>query len=232
MSRWGCHGIHKISERFPQVICKALFIFLLDVSVKKWGELIVSVANKRHSTHHDIDNLFKNSESGCYVISLIFCSLIRSRSGNAPPPHAAASNRCTFLFQNTANQSAAFIFWLILGVKTCETYEWRKTMNTKKSLRSKHNRATGKIARKQRKTSQVFTPRQTPCSRQKCPPITLLLYLTSWRWLWQISILVAWKFGTGFKFASEISNCGVNWQKKKMTFWLILATGNGESLFF
>ena len=30
---------------------------------------------------------------------------------------------------------------LILGVKTCETHEWHKTMNTKKPLRSQHNRA-------------------------------------------------------------------------------------------
>ena len=29
------------------------------------------------------------------------------------------------------------------GVKTCETHEWRKTINTKKPLTSQHNRAKG-----------------------------------------------------------------------------------------
>ena len=46
-------------------------------------------------------------------------------------------------------------FRLILGGKTCETHEWRKTMNTKKPLRSQHNRSKDNT-RKQRKTSQVF----------------------------------------------------------------------------
>ena len=36
-----------------------------------------------------------------------------------------------------------------------------------------------------------------------------------------------------YKFASEISNCGVYWKKKnKMMFSLILPTGNGKSLIF
>ena len=40
-------------------------------------------------------------------------------------------------------------------VPACETLEWRKTINTKKPLRSQHKRAIGWkiIARKQRKTS-------------------------------------------------------------------------------
>ena len=31
--------------------------------------------------------------------------------------------------------------WLILGVKTCEPHEKRKTVKTKKPMRSRHNRA-------------------------------------------------------------------------------------------
>ena len=30
---------------------------------------------------------------------------------------------------------------LVLGVKACKTYEWRKTINIKKPVRSQHNRA-------------------------------------------------------------------------------------------
>ena len=41
-------------------------------------------------------------------------------------------------------------FLLILGVKTCKTHEWRKTVNTKKSLRSQYE-PKKIIARKQRK---------------------------------------------------------------------------------
>ena len=40
-------------------------------------------------------------------------------------------------------------FLLILGVKTCKTHEWRKTINTKKSLRSQYE-PKKIIARKQR----------------------------------------------------------------------------------
>ena len=53
---------------------------------------------------------------------------------------------------------------LIHGVKTCETHEWRKTMNTKKPLRGQHNIEPRKIriARNQIKTSRVFTPSSKP----------------------------------------------------------------------
>ena len=36
--------------------------------------------------------------------------LLGPESQNAPSPHATGSNRHTFLFQRTANQSATFIF--------------------------------------------------------------------------------------------------------------------------
>ena len=55
---------------------------------------------------------------------------------------------------------------LILGVKTCEPHEWRKTINTKKTVRSQDNRAKENNTRKQRKSSQVFTPRMTLGSSQ------------------------------------------------------------------
>ena len=71
----------------------------------------------------------------------------------------------TTSFDSTYTVSKS-VYILILGIKTCETHEWPKTINTKKPLRIQHNRAKKNNSYKQRKTSQVFTPRMTRILRQ------------------------------------------------------------------
>ena len=50
----------------------------------------------------------------------------------------------------------------ILGVKTWEPHEWRKIINTKKPVRSQHNRAKDNNSKKTKKNFTGFTPTMTP----------------------------------------------------------------------
>ena len=53
-------------------------------------------------------------------------------------------------------------FGLILGEKTCETHEWRKTMNAKKPLRSQHNMAKENNYQKKKKNFSGFYTEENP----------------------------------------------------------------------
>ena len=51
---------------------------------------------------------------------------------------------------------------LILGVKTCEPHKWRKTINTKKPVRSQHNRAKENNSQKTKKNFTGFYTKDDP----------------------------------------------------------------------
>ena len=54
------------------------------------------------------------------------------------------------------------VYILILGIKTCETHEWPKTINTKKPLRIQHHRAKKNNSYKTKKNFTGFYTEDDP----------------------------------------------------------------------
>ena len=74
-------------------------------------------------------------------------------------------------------------FRLILGVKTCETHEWRKTVNTKKPLRSQYSQ--GKWWPENKETLHRFLHRGKPIFSRPLTTFKVKENSRTFQWLTQ-----------------------------------------------
>ena len=72
---------------------------------------------------------------------------------------------------------------LILGIRTRVPHEWRKTINTKKPVRSQHNRAKENNSQKTKKNFTSFYIKDDPTLRGPALKYLVRLYRESKKWL-------------------------------------------------